>query len=71
MEHLLQRNVHVSGCRRPSELETSLSKCRESGLTGGTYECVELDLMSLQSVRKFADVIVNKDVPIHVLVNNG
>ncbi len=60
-----------SGCRRPSELESTLSKCRPSEPTVGSYECLELDLMSLQSVRKFADVIIKKNIPIHVLVNNG
>jgi hypothetical protein len=27
--------------------------------------------MSLDSVRKFADVIIRKAVPVHVLINNG
>ena len=27
--------------------------------------------MTLESVRKFADVILKKNIPIHVLVNNG
>ena len=61
----------LAGCRRPSELESSLSKCRESGLKGGSYECLELDLMALKSVQKFANAILEKNLPIHVLVNNG
>ena len=63
--------MFLAGCRRPSELESSLSKCRESGLKGGSYECLELDLMALKSVRKFAKAILEKNLPIHVLVNNG
>ena len=61
----------ISGCRRPSELESLLAKCGESGLKGGSYECLELDLMATKSVRKFADTILAKNLPIHVLVNNG
>jgi hypothetical protein len=63
--------IHLKGCRRPSELEATLSKCREAGLKSGTYECLQLDLMTLESVRKFAEVILKKNIPIHVLVNNG
>jgi short-subunit dehydrogenase len=50
---------------------SALSKCREEGLRNGTFEVLEVDLMTLESVRKFADVILKKNIPIHVLVNNG
>ena len=68
----LAAGAHVIiGCRRPSNLEAALLKCRTAGLTGGSYKCVELDLMSMKSVRKFAEVIISKNIPIHVLVNNA
>ena len=72
VKKFLAAGAHVIiGCRRPSNLEAALLKCRTAGLTGGSYKCVELDLMSMKSVRKFAEVIISKNIPIHVLVNNA
>jgi len=53
----------IIGCRRPSELVPALSICRVEGLRNGTFEVLEVDLMTLESVRKFADVILKKTSP--------
>lgn len=37
----------------------------------GKYELLVLDLTSLDSVRAFAQKILDKNVPINILLNNG
>ena len=59
------------GVRRPEETKKSLEELREQGIKGGSYEVFQLDLMSLESVRQFANQILTKNMPIHVLLNNG
>ena len=49
-----------------------LNDLRESGNMGtGKYELLVLDLTSLESVRAFAQKILDKNVPINLLLNNG
>ena len=66
----------ISGVRNPRQCGKDLNKAVESrnlsevNLTK-QLTCLELDLSSLTSVRRFARQILAKDQPIHVLVNNG
>ena len=49
-----------------------LNDLRDSGNMGtGKYELLVLDLTSLDSVRAFAQKILDKNVPINLLLNNG
>jgi len=61
------------GCRNPAKCQKDLEKLKENGILGDNpqYDCLELDLTKLHSVRKFADEILKKNTPIHTLVNNG
>ncbi len=59
------------GVRRTDETKKNLEKLREQGISGGSYEVIQLDLMSLESVRNFATEVLRKDIPIQVLLNNG
>ena len=65
---LLSLGFHVIlGVRKPSELSEKLEKLK----TTGTYEVLELDLTSFASVKDFANNILAKDIPVHVLLNNA
>lgn len=57
-----------AGCRRPDACQQALSKLYPSNQR---FECLALDLTSLESVQNFADKVKAKNVPIQVLVNNG
>ena len=56
------------GVRRPSELHEKLTK---ENITEGTFEALELDTSSLESVKTFAEKILEKNYQIHVLINNA
>ena len=58
---------NFTGVRSPSKV---LEKYREEKLEG-SYEALELDTSSLESVRQFANKVLAKNVPIHVLLNNA
>lgn len=59
------------GGRNVSEIEKNLSKRRGSNKDVGKVICLELDLSSLTSVRRFAEAFKALRLPLHVLVNNG
>ena len=66
---LLSYGFHVIlGVRKPSALIEKLDKISKPK---GSYEVFELDLTSFQSVKDFANTILAKNVPIHVLLNNA
>lgn len=69
----LQLGYHVIiGCRRPDALESILQSMEETGNSvKGSYQCLTLDLTSLASVKKFAEIIRADKKPIHVLINNA
>ena len=65
-------NLNYIGCRNTSagtELITSIRQ--KDGITGGRADVLSLDLMSLDSVRDFATQVLGKNIPIHILINNG
>ena len=66
---LLSYGFHIIlGVRKPSALIEKLDKISKPK---GSYEVFELDLTSFQSVKDFANTILAKNVPIHVLLNNA
>lgn len=59
------------GCRKPAAGESSIQSLRNQGIISGTAEALPLDLNSLSSVRQFAQTILNKNIPIDLLINNA
>lgn len=70
----------IIGCRRPIEAQKIIEKCVE--ITGkesdklsenesGTFECIELNVASMSSVRKFASQIIERECSVNVLINNA
>jgi len=69
VKKLIKSGFHVIlGVRRPSELHEKLTK---ENITEGTFEALELDTSSLESVKTFAEKILEKNYQIHVLINNA
>ncbi len=66
-------HLSSSGCRNPSSCREDLEKAIKSDerLREGTFECLDLDLTSLDSVRSFATNILARTASVDVLVNNG
>ena len=64
VKKFLSMGYHVIlGVRSPND---TLKK-----FTEGSFEAFELDLSSLNSVRNFAQRVLDKNKPIHVLLNNA
>lgn len=61
----------VIGGRNVPELEKAVSKVRGSNKDLGKVICLDLDLSSLTSVRRFAEAFKALRLPLHVLVNNA
>lgn len=61
----------LPGGRNVPELEKAVSKVRGSNKDLGKVICLDLDLSSLTSVRRFAEAFKALRLPLHVLVNNG
>ena len=61
--------------RNPSQAESAISKLQSKGKlseeSSGRFEALPLDLMSMKSVREFAEAVLKKGIPINVLANNG
>jgi len=68
----LQSHLHVVlGCRDTTKGNELISRLREEGIKDGSAECIELDLTSLASVRKFANVLLERNQKVDILVNNA
>lgn len=62
----------ATGCRKPDSCLEALNKLYpDESSSKRHYECLGLDLTSLESVRSFANEVKAKNIPIQVLVNNG
>jgi short-subunit dehydrogenase len=59
------------GCRNRKSTNEMVKGIRRKGVTTGTAEAMSLDLGSLNSIKEFANKVMNKDVTITVLINNG
>lgn len=63
--------ISFSAGRDVPSLEASMAALRDAGLTSGETRCMELDLVSMASVRSFASAFRALGCPLHILVNNG
>jgi len=71
VKQLLGLQMHVIiACRKPQEIESLLKKL-SSDYSESRVEAMELDLCSLQSVREFAKEFLEKNLPLHLLINNA
>ena len=62
----------IVGCRNPAKCNQDLEKLQSEGNLGeGSFEVYPLDLTSLESVKAFAETIINLEIPVHVLANNA
>ncbi|CAG7784795.1 unnamed protein product [Allacma fusca] len=69
---LLKCGMHVIiGCRNVSAGTQLIDRLRAEGTTTGTAEAIALDLMSLESVKKFAREVNSKTDKINILINNA
>lgn len=73
VKHFLALGYNVIlGASDTSTAATKLNELKESGNMGtGKYELYVLDLSSLDSVRAFAQKVLDKNVPINILLNNA
>ena len=60
----------ILACRNPADGERARAEIIAQGCPG-TVEVMELDLADLQSVRRFAQEVLEKNIPLHGLVNNA
>ena len=67
----LSYTFHSTGCRDGTSKDVLLKEVEKVGLPAGSVEWINLDMSSMDSVRSFAQTILNKNVPISVLINNG
>jgi len=61
----------IMGCRSPEVVQKKFDDTFKDHAVSGSWEVYHLDLMSLASVRTFAQTIIALDCPIHVLINNA
>ena len=63
--------INSIGGRDVKSIEEAVSRLHSEGIETGITKCLELDLCSLASVRKFYKEFNDLGLPLHVLVNNG
>jgi len=61
----------IMGCRSPEMVKKKFDDIFKEDSGDGSVEVYHLDLMSLASVRSFAQTVISLDCPIHVLINNA
>lgn len=64
-------NEIISGCRTEAAGIKLIDKLRKEGIQSGSAEVLRLDLESFSSVKEFAQNLLNRNIPINILVNNG
>ena len=81
VKKLLVSGCHIIiGCRRPTEAlekieqfvkekDTKMNLIPDRPL--GTFECVELNVASMKSVKTFASKIIQRERDVHTLINNA
>jgi NAD(P)-dependent dehydrogenase (short-subunit alcohol dehydrogenase family) len=69
---LLAHGAHVVGAARDlSKAEAATERVRSQGTGGGSLQLVQLDLASLESVRRCADGLLAVDKPFDVIIANA
>ena len=81
VKRLLPYGCHIIiGCRRPIEALQIIKSYVEneekdsdlgSSISKGTFECIQLDVASIKSVKNFAQEIVKRQCDINILINNA
>eukprot|EP00092_Neocalanus_flemingeri_P010039 GFUD01010820.1.p1 GENE.GFUD01010820.1~~GFUD01010820.1.p1 ORF type:complete len:337 (+),score=131.72 GFUD01010820.1:69-1079(+) len=61
----------IMGCRSPELVKKKFDEIFNEDSVVGSVEVYHLDLMSLASVRSFAQTVISLDCPVHVLINNA
>ena len=79
VKRLLLSGCHIIvGCRRPTEAsenieqgikEAKMNLVPESSF--GTFECLQLNVASMKSVKNFASEIVKRQCDVNILINNA
>ena len=59
------------GCRDGPSKDLLYKSVEKEGLPTGSVEWINLDMSSMDSVRAFGQAILDKNVPISLLINNG
>lgn len=65
--------LFLTGVRSLAAAEKGIERIRLVGITSGQVKLFQLDLKSLRSVRRFADLVLTskEGVRIDLLLNNG
>ncbi|XP_075235277.1 polyprenol dehydrogenase-like [Lycorma delicatula] len=72
VKKLLQCDMHVIiGCRKPEAAENVVKKIRENGIGTGSVTILQIDMASLESIKRFANDVKNKADKLHILINNA
>ncbi|XP_014245098.1 short-chain dehydrogenase TIC 32, chloroplastic-like [Cimex lectularius] len=61
----------IIGCRKTTAGEVAIDKLRTAGLNSGLAKVIELDLMSLKSVKDFAHKVKSEFEAISLMINNA
>jgi len=61
----------IVGCRDGPSKEMLFSKIEDAGLPSNSIEWINLDMSSMDSVSSFAKAVLDKNVPISLLINNA
>ena len=70
-QKLAARGYHVVlTSRRAADGENALAQIG-AAVPGANVDCMALDLASFASIRSFVDAFHERDLPLHLLVNNG
>jgi len=48
-----------------------LTEIRENGVPEGSVEILKLDFASFSSIRKFVNEIIERNIPVQILINAG
>lgn len=59
------------GCRDGKSKDELEGKLFETGIPEGTVTWISLDMSSMDSVKVFAEKVIEKNIPISILINNG
>lgn len=59
------------GCRDGPSKDLLYKSVEQAGFPTGSVEWINLDMSSMESVRAFGQAILDKNVPISLLINNG
>jgi dehydrogenase/reductase SDR family protein X len=61
----------IVGCRGGASKDLLFSSLEKNGIAKTSVEWVNLDMSSMESIKEFALEILNKNVPISLLINNA